>query len=97
MKSKHAERMRIYRQSFTGQAKQDYDKTHAESQRTCRSKNKMSKYVVDYFEMLHRNFLIKGVFRKSNEESETCSSKRFQQKKMSYSGLSSSSWYCTSK
>ena len=25
MKSKHAERMRIYRQSFTGQAKQDYD------------------------------------------------------------------------
>ena len=39
MKSKHAERMRIYRQNFTGQAKQDYDKRHVGSQRTYRSKN----------------------------------------------------------
>ena len=39
MKSKHAERMRTYRQSFTGQAKQDYYKRHAGSQRTYRSKN----------------------------------------------------------
>ena len=39
MKSKHAERMRIYHQSFAGQAKQDYDKRHAESQRSYRSKN----------------------------------------------------------
>ena len=39
MKSKHAERMQIYRQSFTDQAKQDYDKRHAESQRPYRSKN----------------------------------------------------------
>ena len=34
MKSKHAERMRMYRQSLTGQAKQDYDNRHAGSQRT---------------------------------------------------------------
>ena len=46
MKAKHAERMRIYRQSVTGQTKQEYDKRHAESQRTYRNKNKMSKYVV---------------------------------------------------
>ena len=39
MKFKHAERMRIYRQTFTGQAKQDYDKGHAESQRPYGSKN----------------------------------------------------------
>lgn len=37
-KIKHAERMRIYRQSLTGQTKQDYDKRHAESQRTYRKK-----------------------------------------------------------
>ncbi|CAF2753831.1 unnamed protein product [Rotaria sp. Silwood2] len=43
MKAKYAERMRIYRQSLTGQTKQDYDKRHAESQRTYRNKNKMSK------------------------------------------------------
>ena len=38
MKSKRAERIRIYCQSFTGQATQDYDKRHAESQRPYRSK-----------------------------------------------------------
>ena len=38
MKSKDAERIRIYRQSFTDQAKQDYDKRHTESQRPYRSK-----------------------------------------------------------
>ena len=46
MKTKHAERMRIYRQSLTGLTKQDYDKRHAESQRSYRNKNKMSKYVI---------------------------------------------------
>ncbi len=46
MKAKHAERMRIYRQKLTGQAKQDYDERHAESQRTYRNKNKMPKYAV---------------------------------------------------
>ena len=57
MKSKHAEQMRIYGQSVAGQAKQDHDKRHAKSQRTYRSKNEMSKYVVEYFKMLHRSFL----------------------------------------
>ena len=39
MESKHAEGMQIYRQSFTSQAKRDYDKRYAESQRPYRSKN----------------------------------------------------------
>ncbi|CAM4848043.1 unnamed protein product [Rotaria magnacalcarata] len=42
MKVKHAKRMKIYRQCLTGQAKQDYDKRHAESQRTYRNKKKIS-------------------------------------------------------
>ncbi|CAF4608178.1 unnamed protein product, partial [Rotaria magnacalcarata] len=42
MKVKHTKRMKIYRQCLTGQAKQDYDKRHAESQRTYRNKKKIS-------------------------------------------------------
>ena len=68
MKSKHAQRMRIYRQSFTGQAKQDYDKGHAESQRPYRSKNirlsgkfvqLVSKRISDIFGFCHS---IEGAF-----------------------------------
>ena len=75
-------------------------KKRAESQRAYRGKNKMSKCVVEYFEMLHRTFLnFRNGFstRWSFEKAKHALPKDFNRKIIGYSGSSSSSWYCTSK
>ncbi|CAF2126758.1 unnamed protein product [Rotaria magnacalcarata] len=72
MKAKHAERMRIYRQSLTGQTKQDCDKRHAESQRTYRNKNKVSK----------NGFSTRQSFRKAMKKAKRALSKDLNTKIM---------------
>ena len=74
-------------------------KKRAESQRTYRGKNNMSKCVVEYFEMLHRTFFnFRNDFSTgwSFEKAKRALPKDFNIKK-GYSGSSSSSGYCTSK
>ncbi|CAF2033380.1 unnamed protein product [Rotaria magnacalcarata] len=72
MKAKHAERMRIYRQSLTGQTKQDCDKRHAESQRTYRNKNKVPK----------NGFSTRQSFRKAMKKAKRALSKDLNTKIM---------------